>query len=115
MARSAVPFALILLSISAFADEPLRVGDDVELSRGGSAWVPAKIESISGTIVKVRYGPNKYDFQNVQAPSPLIRKPGTAAREAADNQLRESFRKDASKYQRVVAQFAPFYDPKYIG
>jgi hypothetical protein len=109
-------FATILIlphCIDTFAQETLRVGDVVEVA-DGSTWVQGRIESIQGSIIKVRTGPGKYDFRNYQWPTPQIRPPGTAAREARDTDLRNSFRKEASNYYETLKMFAHFYDDKYL-
>lgn len=114
MKRSIVfAIALAVFSISTQAQEVFRIGDAIEL-QDGSRWIPGVIESVDNNIAKVRIGKGKYDFINVQLPTTRFRRPGSAAREAKDLELRTAFRNEASKYDRTVKQFAPFYDEKYI-
>jgi len=93
MKRSmALAIALVVFSISAQAQQVFRVGDAIEL-QDGSRWIPGVIESVDNNIAKVRIGKGKYDYINVQLPTTRFRVPGSAAREAKDNALREAFRK----------------------
>jgi hypothetical protein len=62
----------------------------------------------------VRIGAGKYDFINVQLPTTRFRRPGSAAREAKELDLRNAFRHETSKYFQTVKQFAPFHDGNYI-
>ena len=109
--------ALLLIASSfvvAQAQLVLRVGDVVEVAQG-SSWVQGRVESISGSIVKVRTGPNKYDFTNFQVPTTQIRAVGSAAREAKTNDLHEAFRTDpANRYLQAVRHFAPVYDDSFV-
>ena len=109
----ALAIALAVFSISAQAQQVFRVGDVIEL-QDGSRWIPGVIESVDNNIAKVRIGKGKYDYINVQLPTTRFRVPGSAAREARDNALRDAFRNETSKYFQAVKQFAPFYDDKYI-
>ena len=95
------------------AQEVFRIGDAIEL-QDGSRWIPGVIESVANNIAKVRIGKGKYDFINVQLPTTRFRRPGTAAREAKDLELRTAFRNETSKYFQTVKQFAPFHDEQYI-
>lgn len=111
--KIAVLIALFLLSLAVQAQQVFRVGDAVEV-QDGSNWIPGRIESVDNNIAKVRIGPRKYDYINVQLPTTRFRAPGNAARDARDVELRNAFRNEASKYYQTVKQFAPFYDDKYI-
>ena len=114
-----LPIVTLVLLLSVFtvtapAQEIFHIGDLVEV-QDGSSWIQGRIESVQGSIAKVRTGNAKYDFINVQLPTTRFRRPGSAAREAKENQLQEAFAAEAlDKYFRSVQMFAPFYDEEYI-
>jgi len=104
---------LSAFTVTAQGQQVFHVGDAVEV-QDGSNWIPGRIESVENNIAKVRIGKGKYDFINIQLPTTRFRVPGSAAREARDVELRNTFRQDAGKYLQTVKKFAPFYDEKYI-
>jgi hypothetical protein len=104
---------LAVFSLGVQAQQVFHVGDAIELE-DGTRWIPGVIESVNNNIAKVRIGPGKYDFINVQLPTTRFRARGSAAKEARDVELRNAFRNETSQYFQSVKQFAPFYDAKYI-
>jgi hypothetical protein len=105
--------ALLVLSLTVQAQQVFRVGDAVEV-QDGSNWIPGRIESVDNNIAKVRIGPRKYDYINVQLPTTRFRVPGSAAKEAKEIEVRNAFRNETSQYFQAVRQFAPFFDERYL-
>jgi len=111
--RGLILVFVLVLSVGAQAQQVFQIGDAIEL-QDGSRWVPGVIESVNNNIAKVRIGPGKYDFINVQLPTTRFRPRGSAAKEAGDVELRNAFRNETSQYLHTVNQFAPFYDARFI-
>lgn len=109
-------FFIFSFAGTVIAQENFKVGDEVELNCncfGRQEWVQGKIESISGNIIKVRYGNLKNQFQNVVSGSNLIRTKDQTIQNANDTELRNQFRTEAGKYLETVKFYAPFYDKNY--
>lgn len=110
-------FALAF-SINAFAQDTLRVGDKVEYycaCGGGQVhWQEARIEAVLGNKVKVRYGNGRYQVETVTYDPKIIRAPGSAAKEAKNDELQAAFRSaTADKYLRAVQMFSSFYSDEF--
>lgn len=114
-------FILVILLVLAanlfsYGQNDFKVGDEVELNCncfGRKEWVLARVESVSGDIIKVRYGNGKNQFQNVVRSSGVIRGKGQGVQTANDVQLRNQFINEAAKYRATIVSFAPFYDSNF--
>ena len=108
----------LAIPINNFAQETVRVGDKVEYycSCGGGQvrWQEARIEAVLGNKVKVRYGNGRYQVETVTYDPATIRAPGSAAKEAKNDQLQDAFRSATiDKYFKAVQMFSSFYSDEF--
>ncbi|HYJ87469.1 MAG TPA: hypothetical protein VEW46_15520 [Pyrinomonadaceae bacterium] len=108
----------LAFSINCFAQETVRVGDKVEYycSCGGGQvhWQEARIEAVLGNKVKVRYGNGRYQVDTVTYDPATIRAPGSAAKEAKNDELQAAFRSATiDKHFKAVQMFSSFYSDEF--
>jgi len=109
---------LLTLFVPVVYTQGVNVGDVVQYQCFclGSEWVRAKVEQVSGSNVRVRFG--NMDNQVVTLPvnSPKL-KIGNAARNPLEtipmNPMQRAFDNEASKYKFAVQGFAHYYDKRY--
>lgn len=98
------------------AQETPKVGDTVEYRCNcfGQEWVRARVESVNGSSVTVRYGNMRNQAATLQMSSNDLRILPDPVKLAKEADLRNAFVNEAGKYQQTVQFFAPAYDENYI-
>jgi hypothetical protein len=105
-----------VLPVILLAQNVLKVGDTIDYRCNcfGQEWVRAKVESVNGNSVTVRYGNMRNQVATVPATSSDIRTLPDPVKLEKEADLRNAFQEEAGKYLQTVQFFAPAYDDNYI-
>jgi hypothetical protein len=110
--------ALFICALPALilAQETLRVGATVDYRCNcfGQEWIRAKIESVNGNSVTVRYGNMPNQVATLPVTSGDVRTLPDPVKLAKEADLRNAFLNEAGKYLQTVQFFAPAYDDNHI-
>lgn len=111
--RAALLVLCSLFVVSAAAQQPYRVGQQVEFycnCYGPTAWVPGTIEEDQGNgTYRVRFDTGRYDYKNAIT-ADRLRASGSGDREARQSERRRLFMEEAAQYKRSVGSVAGLFD-----